>query len=141
MRQYRHFLERLRREFPGERFMLVRYGDHQPDFATKILEPSLSDDAVVQRLMANDPKYYTTYFAIDAINYRPVNISSALNSIEAPYLPMVVLESAGLPLDPSFAEQRQIFDRCRGLFYSCSNGAEARRFNRMLIDAGLIKNL
>jgi hypothetical protein len=141
MRQYQQFLERLRREFPGERFMLVRYGDHQPDFATRILEPSLDDEAIVKRLMANDPKYYTTYYAIDAINYRPVNISSAINKIEAPYLPLVVLESAGLPLDPSFAEQKQIFDRCRGLFYSCANGAEARRFNRMLIDAGLIKNL
>jgi hypothetical protein len=27
------------------------------------------------------------------------------------------------------------------LFYGCDNGAEARHFNRMLIDAGLIKNL
>ena len=141
MQEYQQFLERLRRQFPGERFMLVRYGDHQPDFAIQILEPSLKDDAIIQRLMANDPKYYTTYYAIDAINYRPVNISSALDSIESPYLPLVVLESAGLPLDPSFAEQKRIFERCRGLFYSCANGTEARRFNRLLIDAGLIKGL
>ncbi len=141
MQEYQQFLERLRRQFPGERFMLVRYGDHQPDFATTILEPALNDEEIIQRLMANNPKYYTTYYAIDAINYRPVNISSALDSIEAPYLPMVVLESAGLPLDPSFTEQKRIFERCRGLFYSCANGAEARRFNRLLIDAGLIKGL
>jgi hypothetical protein len=31
--------------------------------------------------------------------------------------------------------------RCRGLFYDCAGGAEARHFNRMLIDAGLIENL
>jgi hypothetical protein len=141
MREYEEFLERLRRQFPGERFLIVRYGDHQPDFATQILEPSAKDADIVQRLMANDPKYYTTYYAIDAINYRPLNISSAHDSIEAPYLPLVVLQSAGLPLDPSFAEQKKIFERCRGLFYSCANGAEARRFNRMLIDAGLIKGL
>src|SRR5262245_46060893 len=141
MQEYQQFLERLRRQFPGERFMIVRYGDHQPDFATQILEPSAKDDEIIQHLMANDPKYYTTYYAIDAINYRPVNISSALDSIEAPYLPLVVLESAGLPPDPSFAEQKRIFERCRGLFYSCAHGAEARRFNRLLIDAGLIKGL
>jgi Sulfatase len=141
MQEYQQFVERLRRQFPGERFMIVRYGDHQPDFATQILEPSLKDEVVVQRLMTNDPKYYTTYYAIDAINYRPRNITSAHDSIEAPYLPMVVLESAGLPLDPSFAEQKRIFERCRGLFYGCANGAEARRFNRLLIDAGLIKGL
>jgi hypothetical protein len=52
-----------------------------------------------------------------------------------------VLEAAGVPLDPTFAEQKQIFQRCRGLFYQCAGGAEASRFNRLLIDAGLIKGL
>jgi hypothetical protein len=66
-------------------------------------------------------------------------LSSALDTLDAPYLPLVVLEAAGLPLDSSFAEQKRILARCRGAFYRCSNGAEARRFNRMLIDAGLIK--
>ena len=32
-------------------------------------------------------------------------------------------------------------ERCHGLFYRCAGGAEARRFNRLLIDAGLIKGL
>jgi len=46
-----------------------------------------------------------------------------------------------LPLDPTFVEQKKILERCKGLFYSCAAGAEARRFNRLLIDAGLIKGL
>jgi hypothetical protein len=29
----------------------------------------------------------------------------------------------------------------QGLFYRCSGGAEVRRFNRLLIDAGLIRGL
>ena len=49
--------------------------------------------------------------------------------------------AAALPLDPSFEEQKKIMQRCNGLFYGCNSGAEARRFNRMLIDAGLIKGL
>lgn len=141
MRDYQNFLERLRRQFPGERFLLVRYGDHQPDFASTILEPSLSDQAITQRLQTYDPRYYTTYYAIDAINHRPLNITSAHDTIEAPYIPLVILEAAGLPLDPSFDEQKRIFERCHGLFYGCAGGAEARRFNRLLIDAGLIKGL
>ena len=28
--------------------------------------------------------------------------------------------------------------RCNGLFYACKDGAAARRFNRLLIDAGSI---
>ena len=88
-----------------------------------------------------DPRYYTTYYAIDTINYRPVDLGSALDVLDGPYLPLVMQEAAGVPLDPSFAEQKKIFERCKGLFYACEDGAEARRFNRMLIDAGLIKGL
>jgi len=46
-----------------------------------------------------------------------------------------------LPLDPSIAEQKRILEHCNGLIFNCSEGAEVRRFNRLLIDAGLIKNL
>jgi hypothetical protein len=31
--------------------------------------------------------------------------------------------------------------RCKGVFYDCKAGAESRRFNRLLIDAGLIHGL
>jgi hypothetical protein len=138
---YAELRERLARQFPGEQFLLVRYGDHQPDFASLMLEPSLDEAGVNRRLMTYDPRYYTTYYAIDAINFKPVNLSSALDTIEGPYLPLVVQEAAGLPLDPSFAEQKRILERCKGLFYACGGGAEARRFNRLLVDAGLIKGL
>jgi hypothetical protein len=140
-RDYRALLERLARDFPGEPFLLVRYGDHQPEFASFILEPALDEAGINQRLMSYDPRYFTTYYAIDAINFKPVNLSSALDTLEGPYLPLVVQEAAGLPLDPSFAEQKRILQRCKGLFYACAGGAEARRFNRLLIDAGLIKGL
>ena len=138
---YAELRDRLARQFPGESFLLVRYGDHQPDFASILLEPWLDETGVNRRLMTYDPRYYTTYYAIDAINFKPVNLSSALDTIEGPYLPLVVQEAAGLPLDPSFAEQKRILERCKGLFYACAGGAEARRFNRLLIDAGLIKGL
>ncbi|MGH6768098.1 MAG: sulfatase-like hydrolase/transferase [Xanthobacteraceae bacterium] len=141
MRHYQEFLERLKRDFPGESFLLIRYGDHQPDFAPAILEPSLKPTEVAQRIMVNHPKYFTTYYAIDTVNYKPATMASAIDNVEAPYLPLILLEAAGLPLDSTFAEQKKIFGRCRGLFYTCAGGAEARRFNRMLIDAGWIKGL
>jgi hypothetical protein len=140
-RDYATMLDHLKRDFPDDSFLLIRYGDHQPDFASFILEPSLNEAAIGRRLASYDPRYFTTYYAIDTINYRPANMSSALDTIEGPYLPMITQELAGLPLDASFAEQKKIFERCRGLFYACAAGAEARRFNRLLIDAGLIKGL
>jgi Sulfatase len=138
---YAELLDRLARRFPGESFLLVRYGDHQPRFASLMLDLALDEAGIARRLMTYDPRYYTTYYAIDVINFKPFNLSSALDTIEGPYLPLVVQEAAGLPLDPSFAEQKQILERCKGLFYACAGGAEARRFNRLLIDAGLIKGL
>ena len=140
-RDYAAFLARLRHDFPGESFLLVRFGDHQPDFAERIIDPTLNELQTAERLQAYDPRYFTTYYAIDAVNFKPVNISSALDTLEAPYLPLVVQEAAGLPLDPSFAEQKRILNRCHGMFYLCANGAETRRFNRLLIEAGLIKGL
>jgi hypothetical protein len=140
-RDYAGLIDHLKHDFPDESFLLVRYGDHQPDFASFILEPALDEAGIAQRLTSFDPRYFTTYYAIDAVNYRPVNLPSALETIEGPYLPLITQELAGLPLDASFAEQKRIFERCKGQFYACADGAEARRFNRLLIDAGLIKGL
>ncbi|HLH93992.1 MAG TPA: sulfatase-like hydrolase/transferase [Xanthobacteraceae bacterium] len=140
-RDYTDLIDHLKRDFPDDSFLLVRYGDHQPDFASFILEPSLDEAGIAQRLSSYDPRYFTTYYAIDAINYQPVNVEEARETIEGPYLPMITQELAGLPLDASFAEQKRIFERCRGQFYACAGGAEARRFNRLLINAGLIKGL
>jgi MFS family permease len=87
------------------------------------------------------PRYFTTYYALEGVNFQPVELSSALETLDAPHLPLVVLEGAGVPLDAAFAEQKKILIRCHGLFYLCAGGAEARRFNRLLIDAGLIQGL
>ena len=140
-RDYKEFIARLEHDFPGEPFLIVRYGDHQPDFGKLIIDPKADVAEVGRRLAAHDPRYFTTYYAIDAINFSPVNLSSALDTLDAPYLPLVVQEAAGLPLDPSFAEQKRILERCKSLFYDCAGGAEARRFNRLLIEAGLINGL
>jgi hypothetical protein len=140
-RAYQEFVARLKRDFPGEPFLIVRFGDHQPTFAARIIDPSVDEATIGRRILANDPRYYTTYYAIDAVNYRPANVSSALDRLDASYLPLLIQEAAGLPLDPSFAEQKKIFQRCQGVFYDCAGGAEARRFNRLLIEAGLIEGL
>ena len=138
---YAEFLAKLRSQFPDESFLIVRFGDHQPGFARRFINPRLEQEEVVERIRQFDPRYFTSYYAIDAINFTPVDLSSALDTLDAPHLPLVVLQAAGIPLDSSFAEQRKILQRCRGQFYLCNNGAEARRFNRMLIDAGLIRGL
>ena len=80
-------------------------------------------------------------YAIDAVNFKPADVTSALDGLDASYLPLVILQAAGIPLDASFAVQSAILQRCGGRFYSCRQGMEARRFNRLLSDGGLIKGL
>ncbi len=138
-RDYADFRARLARDFPQELFLLVRFGDHQPALSAKLLAPDAATAA--RRIMLDDPRFFTTYYAIDAVNFTPANLASARERIEAAHLPLVVQEVAGLPLDASFAEQKRILLRCDGLFYRCKGGAEARRLNRLLIDAGLITGL
>ena len=138
---YKAFIARLKRDFPNEPFLIVRFGDHQPLFARKIVAPGLDDAAIGRRIDAADPRFFSTYYAIDTLNFSPADLSSARDGIDAAYLPLAVLQMAGVPLDASFAEQRRVFGRCNGLFYLCAGGAEARRFNRLLIDAGMIKRL
>ncbi|MBX9775174.1 MAG: sulfatase-like hydrolase/transferase [Xanthobacteraceae bacterium] len=140
-RDYQAFLQRLRRDFPGESFLLVRYGDHQPAFPTVIIDPTLDKAATARRIQAYDPRYMTTYYAIDVINYQPADLAPALELLDAPYIPLVIQKMIGLPLGPSFAEQNRIFRRCSGIFYACAAGAEVRRFNRLLLDAGQLERL
>jgi len=138
---YASFVASLTKRFPGKPFLIVRYGDHQPEFSPHLLDPDLDETGIGKKLESYDPRYYATYYALDAINFEPVKSPAVMDTIDGPYLPLVIQEAAGIPLDPSFAEQKEIMLRCHGLFYACKDGAEARRFNRMLIDAGLIHGL
>lgn len=140
-KDYSDFTARLARDYPDQSFMVLRFGDHQPAISQKMLEPGIDRKVLAQRLMAADPRYFSTYYALDGINFSPPDLSSALGTLDAAYLPIVIQDAAGVPLDPSFAEQKKIMLRCKGLFYACRGGAEARRFNRMLIDAGLVRGL
>jgi hypothetical protein len=138
---YSAFIAGLKKKFPGQPFLIVRYGDHQPEFSPHILDPDLDEAGVGKKLDNYDPRYYATYYAIDAVNFEPVESPVVMDTIDGPYLPLVIQEAAGIPLDPSFEEQKNIMLRCKGMFYACNDGAEARRFNRLLIDAGQIHGL
>jgi Sulfatase len=138
---YAAFIAGLKKKFPAEPFLIVRYGDHQPEFSPHVLDPNLDEAGIGKKLENYDPRYYATYYAIDAINFEPVKSPVVMDTIDGPYLPLVIQEAAGIPLDPSFEEQKQIMLRCKGMFYACKDGAEARRFNRLLIDAGMVHGL
>ena len=138
---YSSFVAALKKKFPSQPFLIVRYGDHQPEFSPQLLDPALDEAGIGKKLENYDPRYYATYYAIDAVNFEPVKSPVVMDTIDAAYLPLVIQEAAGIPLDPSFEEQKAIMLRCKGVFYDCKAGDESRRLNRLLIDAGMIKGL
>jgi hypothetical protein len=62
-RDFAAFLASLRHDFPAELFLLARFGDHQPGFAERIIDPSLSRRQIAQRVQTFDP-------ASDKLGYR-----------------------------------------------------------------------
>ena len=59
---------------------------------------------------------------LDTLNFTPADLSFVLDTLDGPYLPLLLLEAAGVPLDSSFEEQKKILQRCNGLFYACKDG-------------------
>ena len=86
-KDYGEFTARLKRDYPDQSFLVLRFGDHQPAISQKLIEPGIDQKSLAKRLMATDPRYYSTYYAIDGINYRPHDLSSALETLDAAYLP------------------------------------------------------
>ena len=58
----------LKKKFPAQPFLIVRYGDHQPEFSSNLLDPGSMMPGVARKFDTYDPRYFTTYYAIDAIN-------------------------------------------------------------------------
>ena len=57
VRDYSEFKAMLAREFKGQQFLLVRFGDHQPFFAKRFLEPGLDPSGIGQRINDHDARY------------------------------------------------------------------------------------
>ena len=72
---YAGFIAGLKKKFPAQPFLIVRYGDHQPEFSPHLLDPDLDEAGVGKKLDSYDPRYYATYYAIDAVNFEPVEES------------------------------------------------------------------
>src|SRR5260370_17942748 len=80
------------RRFPGERFLIVQYGDHHPIATRTLLGLNNKLDAEDISLPLETPGF-VTYYAVDAINYQPPALPPVA-TLAMPYLPLVILNSA-----------------------------------------------
>lgn len=131
----------LEKRFPGQPFLLVRFGDHLPFIGGAMIDPQLSERERQRKIEAGDPAYFTTYLAFNTINYAPPGEAPKHDTLSAPYLGLALLKLMGLPANPAAQYQARIIDRCGGLFHECEGGEASRRFNGWLVRHGLVEGL
>jgi len=56
--------------------------------------------------MTADPRYFSTYYALDGINFRRRSVVGALETLDAAYIPIVIQEAAGIRSIRRFEEQK-----------------------------------
>ena len=133
---YDEMRSEIARRFPGEQFLIVHYGDHQP-IATRTLlglNNKLEAEDILLPLVSPG---FITYYAVDGINYDPPPLPE-VETLDVPYLPLVILNAARLPLSDSFQERQRILKMCNGRYYTCEPRNTIMAFHRRLIDSGLI---
>ena len=135
-RDYRDFRNKLAERFPSEQFLIVHYGDHQPVATRPLLGIDSNLEAEDIELALNSPGFLT-YYAVDGINYQPPPLPTVA-TLDVPYMPLVILEAAGLPLSDSYKERKALLATCDGRYYTCAERERILAFHRRLIDSGLI---
>jgi hypothetical protein len=133
---YDELRREIARRFPGERFLIVQYGDHHPIATRTILGLNNKLDAEDISLPLESPGF-VTYYAVDGINYQPPPLP-AVETLDVPYLQLVVLNAARLPLSDSFRERQRIMMACNGRYFTCVPRDTVLTFHRRLIDSGLV---
>lgn len=133
---YEGFRADLKRRFPGEKFLIVQYGDHQP-IATRTLlgyDPTTSAENV--KLTPESPGFIT-YYSIEGLNFDPQPMPLQ-KTVDVPYLSTILLQSAGLPLTDSYKERARLMRVCDGRYYTCRLKSEILSFHRRLMDSGIV---
>jgi hypothetical protein len=133
---YDELRREIARRFPDERFLIVHYGDHHPIASRTLLNVSNKLDAEDVSLPF-DSLGFVTYYAVEGINYSPPPLPE-VEVLDVPYLPVVILDAAGLPLSDSFRERQRLLAACKGRYFTCDQRGAILAFHRRLIDSGLV---
>ena len=134
---YDWLLAELHRRFPGERFLLAHYGDHQP-MSTRMLLGYKDETEAEDVTLSPDSPGFITYYALDGVNFT-VRANPSFDALDVPYLGTAILDAAGLPLSDSHAERRRLMALCKGRYYGCARRNEILAFHRRLIDSGIMQ--
>jgi phosphoglycerol transferase MdoB-like AlkP superfamily enzyme len=127
----------LKRRFPDEKFLVVRYGDHQPSATYDLIDKVWGDDAPDVG-EGGKPGPYITYYTMQGLNYAVPTLPN-FDPLDVAYLGTVIKESAGLPLSEVELERKRLMVSCRGRYSGCNPRSEILAFHRRLISSGLVR--
>lgn len=135
-RDWDYLMSELKNRFPGERIVVVSYGDHQPAATRTLIGYKHETDLEDIPIDIEGPGFIT-YFAVDGINYQPPPLP-AHEITDVPYLATLIQDAARLPLSDANKERLKLMERCQGRYYTCAKKTDVLAFHRRLIDAGII---
>lgn len=130
-------IDEIKRRFPHESILVVRYGDHQPSATHDLINGEWGDESPEFRAgMAPSP--YITFYAIAGQNY-PVPPLPHYDLLDIAYLGTVILDVAGLPLSEAHRERKRLMAACQGRYFGCEPHSQILAFHRRLINSGLVR--
>jgi hypothetical protein len=131
------FMDEIKRRFPEEPILVVRYGDHQPSATRELINDVWGDDS--PDVGANGaPGPFITFYAMEGHNV-PVPPLPAYDPLDIAYLGTVMLEVAGLPLSAVQRERERLMVACGGRYFGCQPSSEILAFHRRLINSGFVR--
>lgn len=129
--------DELQRRFPGERFLIVHYGDHHP-MATRMLLGFNSNTEAEDVALDTDSIGFITYYSARGLNY-DVPTLPPFDALDVPYLGTAILDMARLPLPDSHQERKRLMYLCQGRYNDCTKRELVLMFHRRLIDSGVME--
>jgi hypothetical protein len=130
---YRKFLDDL--GAVGRPVLATQFGDHHPVLTRAAFERAhVAADASDWR-----GKLYDTFYAVTPVNFTPAAPLPSLPSLDIAYLGGVVLDVAGIPLDPVMADKRALRAICDGAFHTCADRAAVNRHLARMQSSGYLR--
>ena len=130
-------MDEIKRRFPDEPVIVVRYGDHQPSATRDFINEVWGDDSPDVGA-SGAPGPFITFYAIEGLNYQVPPLPE-FDPLDIAYLGTVVLEVAGLPLSAAQLERKRLMTGCAGRYFGCEPRSRILDFHRRLINSGFVR--
>jgi hypothetical protein len=130
-------MDEIKRRFPDEPILIVRYGDHQPSATRDLINDVWGDDSPDVG-PSGAPGPFITFYAMEGHNVSVPSLP-AYDPLDIAYVGTIMLEAAGLPLSAAQQERKRLMMDCGGRYFGCEPRSQILAFHRRLINSGFVR--